>query len=212
MPKPQAMIVQVTPFQQNCSLIWDGESKEAAVIDPGGDVPDILLAIKETELNVKQILLTHGHIDHAAGASELADALGVPIFGPHEADRFLLENLAEQGKAYGLTEARNCHPSRWLKHGESVNIGSVPFEIRHCPGHTPGHVIFYNALNKFAVVGDVIFQGSIGRTDFPYGDHEMLLKSIREQILTMDDEVGFLCGHGSPSTVGRERKHNPFIN
>ena len=205
------MIVQVTPFQQNCSLVWDSETKDAAVIDPGGDVPEILRAITETGVKVNQILLTHGHIDHAGGASELAESLGVPITGPHQADLFLLQRLAEQGQVYGMEGVRNCQPSRFLQHGESVSIGSIAFEVRHCPGHTPGHVVFFNAQNKLAIVGDVIFQGSIGRTDFPYGDHAQLLKSIKEQILVMDDDVGFLCGHGNPSTIGRERGSNPFL-
>ena len=211
MSRPQAMIVPVTPFEQNCSLIWDDSTMEAAVVDPGGDVAEIIAAAGEAGVQVTQILLTHGHIDHAGGATELAEALRVPIVGPHEADGFLLANLAEQAKMFGLDDTRNCTPSRWLTHGESISIGTIPFEVRHCPGHTPGHVVFFSAEHKLAVVGDVIFQGSIGRTDFPYGDHAALLRSIREQILPMGDEVGFLCGHGNPSTVGRERASNPFL-
>ncbi len=211
MPKPQAMIVPVTPFEQNCTLLWDSDDKEAAVVDPGGDVPEIERAIAEAGVSVRQVLLTHGHIDHAGGAAELAEKLAVPIVGPHQADAFLLSHLAEQAQMFGMVGVRNCTPSRWLAEGDEIRIGGLAFEVRHCPGHTPGHVIFYAAPYKLAVVGDVVFQGSIGRTDFPYGDHAALLKSIREKILVLDDDVGFLCGHGNPSTVGRERTTNPFL-
>ena len=211
MAKPQAIIVQVTPFQQNCTILWDSESKEAAVIDPGGDVEDILETLRSQHLSPSQILLTHGHIDHAGGAEALAEALQIPIIGPDAEDIFLLQSLEASGKQYGMTGVRNCNPTRFLKHGDEVNIGSLRFQVRHCPGHTPGHVVFFDEKNRLAIVGDVIFEGSIGRTDLPRGDHQALLKSIREQILSMGDDVAFLCGHGNPSTVGRERHSNPFL-
>jgi glyoxylase-like metal-dependent hydrolase (beta-lactamase superfamily II) len=210
MPKPKAIIVPVTPFQQNCAVIWDNESKEAAIVDPGGDVELIVQAIRDQSLSPSQILLTHGHIDHAGGADELAFKLGVPIIGPNEEDTFLLQSLAQSGLQYGM-RARNCEPTRFLKQGDEVKVGGLLFEVRHCPGHTPGHVIFFDQANRLALVGDVIFQGSVGRTDLPRGDHTKLIKSIREQIIPMGDDVGFLCGHGSPSTVGRERRTNPFL-
>lgn len=211
MAKPQAIIVQVTPFQQNCAILWDSDSKEAAVIDPGGDVEDILEALRSQELRPTQILLTHGHIDHAGGAAALAEALQIPIVGPDQQDMFLLQSLEASGKQYGMSDVRNCNPTRFLMHGDEVNIGGLRFEVRHCPGHTPGHVVFFDATSRLAIVGDVIFQGSIGRTDLPRGNHQALLKSIREQILPMGDDVAFLCGHGNPSTVGRERQSNPFL-
>lgn len=212
MPRPQAVIIQVTPFQQNCCLLWDSESREAAIVDPGGEVDRILDAVKTNEVRPQQILLTHGHIDHAGGAEELAERLGVSIIGPAEEDKFLLDSLAEVARGYGMNGVRNCRPSRLLKHGDEVTVGSLTFEVRACPGHTPGHVVFFNPEHRFALVGDVIFQGSVGRTDLPRGDHATLIRSIREQIIPMGDDVAFLCGHGPPSTVGRERQSNPFLN
>jgi glyoxylase-like metal-dependent hydrolase (beta-lactamase superfamily II) len=211
MPKPKALIVPVTPFQQNCCLLWQEETKRGAVIDPGGDVEAIVRAIGQSGVAVEQILLTHGHIDHAGGAMELSEMLSVPIVGPHKEDLFLLSELEEQGREYGMSGVRNCAPGRWLEHGEVVTIGALAFEVRHCPGHTPGHVIFFAPRCRIAIVGDVIFCGSIGRTDFASGDHATLIKSIREQILPMGDDVAFLCGHGEPSTVGREHQSNPFL-
>ncbi|HYM98775.1 MAG TPA: MBL fold metallo-hydrolase [Aestuariivirgaceae bacterium] len=210
MPQPQAIIIPVTPFQQNCSVIWDSDSKEAAVVDPGGDVDQILKAIQSQAVKPSQILLTHGHIDHAGGAEELAEKLGVPVIGPNEEDVFLLQSLALSGQQYGM-DARNCKPSLFLKQGDEIKIGGLTFEVRECPGHTPGHVVFFDRAHRLAIVGDVIFQGSIGRTDLPRGNHETLIKSIREQIIPMGDDVAFLCGHGNPSTVGRERQSNPFL-
>jgi glyoxylase-like metal-dependent hydrolase (beta-lactamase superfamily II) len=211
MAKPQAIIIQVTPFQQNCCLIWDSESKNAAVIDPGGDVDLILETIKSQAVSPAQILLTHGHIDHAGGAEELAEKLGVPIVGPNEEDVFLLQSLAASGRQYGMMDVRDCKPMRFLKQGDEVKVGELTFEVRQCPGHTPGHIIFFDQAHRLAIVGDVIFQGSVGRTDLPRGDHATLIKSIREQIIPMGDDVAFLCGHGNPSTVGRERQSNPFL-
>jgi glyoxylase-like metal-dependent hydrolase (beta-lactamase superfamily II) len=211
MPSPKAMIIPVTPFQQNCCLLWDDDSKQAVVVDPGGDVPAILDAIKQAGVKVGEIWLTHGHIDHAGGAAELAEALSVPVIGPSKEDLQLLEALPETGLKYGMTDARKIVPQRWLAQGDTVSVGGLTFEVRFCPGHTPGHIIFYNEAMKFALVGDVLFQGSVGRTDMPYGSHDTLIHSIRTQLLTLPDEVSFLCGHGSPSTIGAERRSNPFL-
>jgi glyoxylase-like metal-dependent hydrolase (beta-lactamase superfamily II) len=211
MPKPSALVIPVTPFQQNCCLLWQEETKQGAVIDPGGDVEAIVRAIGQAEVAVEQILLTHGHIDHAGGAMELSERLSVPIVGPHNEDLFLLRGLEEQAGEYGMSGVRNCTPTKWLEHGEEIRVGDLTFEVRHCPGHTPGHVVFFEPRCRMAIVGDVIFSGSIGRTDFAGGDHARLLRSIREQILPMGDDVAFLCGHGEPSTVGRERRSNLFL-
>ena len=211
MPTPKVMIIPVTPFQQNCCLVWEEESRDGVVVDPGGDVPVILEAIAKAQVNVREIWLTHGHIDHAGGAAELAEKLKVEIIGPDAADLFLLEGLEESGLKYGMEGSRNMVPSRWLKQGDEVSVGGLTFEVRHAPGHTPGHVVFFNSEHRFALVGDVIFQGSVGRTDLPGGSHETLLKSIHEQILPMGDDVTFLCGHGQPSQVGIERQTNPFL-
>lgn len=209
----KAAVVPVTPFQQNCSILWDGESRRGAVVDPGGDVPRILAAVEKLGVTVERILLTHGHIDHAGGAAELKEALGgaVPIVGPDERDRFLLEGIEAQALEYGLAGVRNCAPDEWLAEGDEVEIGGHAFAVLHCPGHTPGHVVFVNAALKFAVVGDVLFQGSVGRTDFAYGDHEALTRSVREKLYPLGDDVAFLCGHGPGSTIGTERRTNPFV-
>ena len=214
----RAAVVPVTPFQQNCAILFDETSKRGAVVDPGGDVGRILEAVDKLGVTPEQILLTHGHIDHAGGAMDLKEALRarpgageVPIVGPDERDRFLLEGLEEQGRAYGLDGARNVTPDRWLAEGEEVEVGGHAFSVLHCPGHTPGHVVFVNAAAKFAVVGDVLFRGSVGRTDFPYGDTEALLRSIREKLFPLGDAVAFLCGHGPGSTIGAERLGNPFV-
>jgi len=206
----KAAILSVTPFQQNCTLLWDPATMIGAVIDPGGDLDHIEKAIAEVGMKVEKILLTHGHIDHAAGAAELKERLGVPIEGPHEADRPLLEALEAQGQAYGL-EARAVTPDRWLDEGDTVTVGGHSFEVLHCPGHSPGSIVLVNRDQRFAIVGDVIFQGSIGRTDFPYGDHAALIEAIRTKLLPLGDEFAFICGHGPTSTIGQERRTNPFI-
>lgn len=211
MAELQAAVIPVTPFQQNCTLLWDDGSKQAWVIDPGGNVPRIREAIGTLGLAVERILLTHGHIDHAGGAAELRDALGVPLDGPDERDAFLLDGLAEQGRAYGMTEARNVRPDRWLLEGDAVTLGSHRFDVLHCPGHTPGHLVFVNRASRFALVGDVLFRGSVGRTDFPYGDPAALLESIRNKLLPLGDDVSFICGHGPGSTIAVERRANPFV-
>jgi hydroxyacylglutathione hydrolase len=212
MTKLQAFIIPVTPFQQNCSLVFDTERKVGAIVDPGGDVPAILEAIRESGITVEKILLTHGHIDHAGGAAELKEKLGVPIEGPHPEDSFLLETLDETGAKYGMTDARPVTPDRWLKEGDEVTVAGLRFAIYEAPGHTPGSVVFFNAENRFALVGDVLFQGSVGRTDFPRGDHATLISSIKEKLYPLGDDVVCLPGHGAPCQIGEERKTNPFLN
>jgi hydroxyacylglutathione hydrolase len=211
-------IVPVTPFQQNCTILWDEADRQAVVVDPGGDVDRILSAIEQAGVSVGQIWLTHGHLDHAGGAADLQDALrrragdiaGVPIEGPDRRDEFLLQALEEQGRGFGV-EMRNVAPDRWLREGDSVAFGEHRFDVLHCPGHTPGHVVFVNHAAKFALLGDVLFQGSIGRTDFPYGDHAALIAAITDKLLPLGDEFEFLCGHGPGSTIGAERQSNPFL-
>ncbi len=209
--KAGAAIIPVTAFQQNCTLIWSEPDKRAVVIDPGGDIDLILQTIEKAGVTVERILLTHGHIDHAAGAAELKERISVPIEGPHLADKMLLDNLTAQGVTYGMAGARNVTPDRWLSDGDTVNIGSLVFAVMHCPGHSPGSVVFFNDEMHFAIVGDVLFNGSIGRTDLPGGDHATLLNSIRTKLLPLGDEVGFICGHGPGSTIGDERRGNPFL-
>ncbi len=203
-------IVPVTPFQQNCAILWDEDSKRALVIDPGGDVDRILDAIKQVGVTVERILLTHGHLDHAGGAAGLAEALGVPIEGPDIRDKFLLDGIAAQAAGYGF-EAQNASPDRWLTEGEHVMLGEHRFDILHCPGHTPGHLVYVNHDARFAVVGDVLFQGSVGRTDFPCGDHAALIDAIKTKLIPLGDDFAFLCGHGPGSSIGAERETNPFL-
>jgi len=207
-----AGIIPVTPFQQNCTILFDTEDKTAVVVDPGGDVDRILAAIEENGLTVQAIWLTHGHIDHAGGAMDLKDALGVEIVGPHADDVPLLSNLESQAKMFGLDGAvRNCAPDRFLTEGETVSFGGHVFEVLHCPGHAPGHVVYYNRAAGFAHVGDVLFAGSIGRTDLPGGNHDQLIRSIRDKLFPLGDEVGFICGHGPGGRIGDERRTNPFL-
>lgn len=210
-PTLRAAIVPVTPLQQNCSLVWNEATKVGAVIDPGGDVPLILNAIKEVGLTIEKIVLTHGHLDHVGGAMELAAALGVKIEGPHIADKFLMERAEAQAASYGLTGMRNAMSDRWLNEGDALEIGGQAFEILLCPGHSPGSLVYYNRNNRFALVGDVLFQGSIGRTDFPYGDHDALISAIKTKLFPLGDDVAFICGHGPMSTIGEERASNPFL-
>lgn len=208
----RAGIIAVTPFQQNCTVLFDEETKTGVVVDPGGDVPVILQTIEENGLKIGEIWLTHGHIDHAGGAMELKNALGVEIIGPHKDDEKLLQSLAEQAGMFGVPgETRNCTPDRYLDEGESVSFGDHTFEVFHCPGHAPGHVVFFNREAKFAHVGDVLFHGSVGRTDLLGGDHEALMRSINEKLLPLGDDIGFICGHGPGSSFGDERRSNPFL-
>ena len=206
----RAAIIPVTPFQQNCTLLWDAETKVGAVVDPGGDLDRIESAIAEVGAKIEKILLTHGHIDHAGGADDLRKFLGVKIEGPHLADKFLLDNLEQQGRAYGIA-AKKVTPDRWLEEGDEVSVAGHPFEVLHCPGHSPGSVVMVNRAQKFALMGDVLFQGSIGRTDFPYGDHDALITAIKTKLFPLGDEVAFICGHGPTSTIGAERQSNPFL-
>jgi len=204
-------VIPVTPFQQNCAILWDDASKQAIVVDPGGDVDRILAAIAQAGVSVERIWLTHGHLDHAGGATELKEKLGgVPIEGPDQRDEFLLHGLEEQGRSYGFA-MRNVTPDRWLQEGDSVAFGDHRFDVLHCPGHTPGHVVFVNHAAHFVLVGDVLFQGSVGRTDFPYGDHAALISAITDKLLPLGDDFSFLCGHGPGSTLGEERRSNPFL-
>ncbi|MCZ7566501.1 MAG: MBL fold metallo-hydrolase [Burkholderiales bacterium] len=204
-------ILPVTPFQQNCSIVWDDATRGAAVVDPGGDLGEIKRAAAEHALAVEKILLTHGHIDHAGGAAELARELGVPIEGPHRDEQFWIDLLPGQAREWGFPPAAAFTPDRWLAQGDTVAVGGLALEVRHCPGHTPGHVIFFHAPSRLAIVGDVLFRGSIGRTDFPRGDQATLLRSIREQLFTLGDDVTFVPGHGPLSTIGEERRTNPFV-
>jgi hydroxyacylglutathione hydrolase len=211
MKNARAAIIPVTDFQQNCTLLWCGQAMRAAVIDPGGDLPRIRRAIAETKVTVEKIWLTHGHIDHAGAAAELRQELGVPIEGPHRAEEFLLEQIAASGLKFGMFGARNLTPDRWLDESDEVAIGALTFSVLHCPGHSPGSVAFFNAAERFAVVGDVLFAGSIGRSDLPGGDHATLIKSINDKLLPLGDDVAFICGHGPASSIGRERASNPFL-
>jgi hydroxyacylglutathione hydrolase len=211
MAKLKIIIIPVTGFQQNCSLVIDENAKVAAVVDPGGDLARIHAAIKEAGVTVEKILLTHGHIDHAGGAAELAETLGVKVEGPHERDKPWLDNLPKRGADFGILGARAVTPDRWLKDADEVTVGALKFSIIEAPGHSPGSVVFFNAENKFALMGDVLFQNSVGRTDMPGGDHATLIKSIKEKILPLGDDVVFLPGHGQASRIGDERLTNPYI-
>ena len=207
----QVGVVPVTAFQQNCSIIHDEKTNKGAVVDPGGDLELLLGYIEQEGIEIDKIILTHAHIDHAGATSELAAHFKVPVIGPHREDQFLIESLPVQGQMFGVASAKSFVPDRWLEQGDVVEVGEERFEVRHCPGHTPGHVVLYNEKHKFALVGDVLFQGSIGRTDLPRGDHATLLNSIREQLLTLPDDTTFLPGHGPTSTIGAERRTNPFL-
>jgi hydroxyacylglutathione hydrolase len=204
-------VVPVTAFEQNCSIVACAATNRAAIVDPGGDVARIRAAIGEMKVTPEKILLTHGHIDHAGGAAELAEALSLPIEGPDERDGFLLSNLTTQGARFGMADVRNVTPTRWLVEGETVSIGDLTFNVLHVPGHTPGHLVFVNLPSRFALVGDTLFQGSVGRTDFPYGNHDELIGGIRGKLLPLGDDVTILPGHGPASTIGRERTSNGFL-
>ena len=212
MGRLNAGIVPVTPFQQNCTILFDEETKQGVVVDPGGDVEVIVRAIEENGFTIDAIWLTHGHLDHAGGAMDLKERLGVEIVGPHEDDKPLLGNLEGPAQRFGMPGAvRNCTPDRFLTEGETVSFGDHVFEILHCPGHAPGHVVYFNRDARFAHVGDVLFNGSVGRTDLPGGDHAALIRSIKEKLLPLGDDIGFICGHGPGSRFGDERRSNPFL-
>ena len=206
----RAAIIPVTPLQQNCTLIWCTKTMKGALIDPGGDRPKLIAAARHHGVAIEKILLTHGHIDHAGSAGLLASEIGVAIEGPHEADRFWIARLADDGKAYGI-EGAPFEPDRWLTDGDSVTVGELTLDVYHTPGHTPGHIIFHHAPSRFAQVGDVLFQGSIGRTDFPLGDHQALLDSVVTKLWPLGDDTTFVCGHGPASTFAQERRSNPFV-
>ena len=215
-PRLRGAIVPVTPFQQNCAILWDDETKVGMVVDPGGDVDRILEGISQTGARIERIILTHGHLDHAGGATGLQEAIQkqssirVPIEGPDIRDKFLLDGIEAQAAGYGF-EARNVTPDRWMVEGETIHLGPHSFNILHCPGHTPGHVVFVNHAARFALVGDVLFQGSVGRTDFLYGDHNALITAIKTKLLPLGEDYSFLCGHGPGSTIGAEKASNPFL-
>ena len=210
-PKARAVLIPVTMFSQNCTLLWCAETRHAAVVDPGGDLHLIRDAIAKTGVTVTKILITHGHIDHAAEALSLAEELGVPIEGPHRADQFLLESLPAAGLKYGIMGARAFEPQRWLEEGDRVEIGQLHFDVLHCPGHSPGSVAFINKDEGFGLVGDVLFRGSVGRSDLEGGSHETLMASIRDKLLPLGDDFSFICGHGPTSTIGHEKRTNPYV-
>jgi hydroxyacylglutathione hydrolase len=209
-PAMRLGIVPVTPFEQNCSLIWCTKTMKGALVDPGGDLDKLKLALEKTGVTLEKILLTHGHMDHCGMAGMLAQELGVPIEGPHEADRFWIESLDDPAKRYGL-EGASFEPDRWLVDGDTVTVGELTLNVIHCPGHTPGHVVFHHPDSRVATVGDVLFAGSIGRTDFPQGNHQQLIDSITQKLWPLGDDVTFVPGHGPTSTFGHERQTNPFV-
>lgn len=205
------LTVPVTPFEQNCSLVWCSETLDAAVIDPGGDLDRIQATVKRLGITLKAIWLTHAHIDHAGGTGTLARTLHLPIIGPQEADQFWIDGLPEQSARFGFPQAESFKPTQWLHDGDEVTIGNCTLQVRHCPGHTPGHVVFYSAEIQRAFVGDVLFAGSIGRTDFPQGDHATLINSITQRLWPMGNDTVFIPGHGPESSFGRERQTNPYV-
>jgi glyoxylase-like metal-dependent hydrolase (beta-lactamase superfamily II) len=205
------LTVPVTPFQQNCSIVWCDETMQAAVIDPGGDLDLLQQEVQRLGVKLTQIWLTHAHIDHAGGVAELAQQLNLPIVGPHLADKFWIDGLAEQGRMFGFAHAEGFTPTRWLVDGDTVSVGHCTLQVRHCPGHTPGHVVFYSPEIGRAFVGDVLFAGSIGRTDLPQGDHATLIRSITQRLWPMGNDTVFIPGHGPESTFGRERRSNPHV-
>ncbi|MBM3556614.1 MAG: MBL fold metallo-hydrolase [Alphaproteobacteria bacterium] len=205
-------VVPVTPFQQNCSVLWCEETMKGAVVDPGGDLDRIRDVADKQGITIEKILLTHGHVDHAGATAELAADLGVKVEGPHREEKFLLDDLPSQGSRFGFPPMAAVTPDRWLVDGDRVRVGNLEFQVIHCPGHTPGHVVFFHEPSRLAIVGDVLFQGSIGRTDFPRGNHEELIASIRRKLFPLGDDVAFVPGHGPISTFGDERRHNPFVS
>lgn len=207
----RVIVTPVTPFQQNCSLVWCAATRRAAIIDPGGDTERVLAHVAAEGLVVEKLLLTHGHLDHAAAAGTLARELRVPIEGPHREDRFWLDALPAQAARYGFPPAEGFLPDRWLDDGDTITVGDERLEVLHCPGHTPGHVIFFHRALRLAFVGDVLFSGSVGRTDFPRGDAAQLVRSITGRLWPLGDDVTFIPGHGPTSTFGEERRTNPYV-
>ncbi|SFC12701.1 Glyoxylase, beta-lactamase superfamily II [Marinospirillum celere] len=205
-------IIPVTPFAQNATLVWCDQTQEAAIIDAGGEVDRLLEAVEKHGLKLTKLLLTHGHIDHAGGVTDLKARTGVPIIGPQKEDQFWLDGLGEQSRMFAFPEAKPVTPDQWLEDGDRVSLGQSEFQVLHCPGHTPGHVVFFDEENQIAQVGDVIFAGSIGRTDFPKSDHQALITAIKEKLLPLGDEVRFIPGHGPMSNFGEEKRSNPFVS
>jgi len=205
-------VVPVTPLQQNCTIVWCQKTRKAAIIDPGASVDGLLETVKRNGLTLEAIWITHGHLDHAGGAAEMQEKTGLDIIGPHEADQFWIDQIPTNGLMYGIPDARSFTPTRWLDDGDVLTLGETTWEVFHCPGHTPGHVIFFNREARFAQVGDVLFQGSIGRTDFPRSDHAALLNAIVTKLWPLGDDVTFIPGHGGHSTFGAERRSNPFVS
>lgn len=207
----QIAIVPVTPFEQNCSILWCTKTMKGAVIDPGGDLDRIRAAIAETGVTIEKILLTHGHVDHAAGAAELAESLGVKVEGPSAADQFIIDDIPHMAAKYGIEGARPVTPDLYLNEGDTVSVGDVSLDVLHVPGHTPGHLVFVHRPVGLAIVGDTLFRGSVGRTDFPYGDPDLLIKGIKEKLLPLGDNMVCLPGHGPVTSIGDEKAHNPFL-
>ena len=204
-------IIPVTPFQQNCSLIWDPETMEGALVDAGGETERLLARVAERGVKLVKLLVTHGHLDHAGAVAEIAERLELPIEGPHRDDAFWIDGMPAAAKQYGFPATRSFVPDRWLEHGDTVTLGSLSLDVLHCPGHTPGHVVFHHPASQLALVGDVIFQNSIGRTDFPRGNHADLISAIRTRLFPLGDDVQFVPGHGPMSTFGAERQQNPYV-
>ena len=211
-PPIRALIAPVTPLQQNCTIVWCAKTLKAAIIDPGGEVPRLLEALNQHGLTLEKIWITHGHLDHAGGTAALKEATGVQVEGPHPDDAFWIDEISESGARWGMPDARSFTPDRWLADGDVVTLGETEFEVIHCPGHTPGHVVFFHREAHFAQVGDVLFQGSIGRTDFPRGNFKELIHSITQKLWPLGDDVTFVPGHGPMSSFGEERRTNPFVS
>jgi glyoxylase-like metal-dependent hydrolase (beta-lactamase superfamily II) len=207
----QVLITPVTMFQQNCSLLWCPETLKGAIVDPGGDTARVLAQAQKAGVTIEKLLITHAHIDHAGATAQLARELGIPIEGPQREDQFWIDLLPEQGARDGFAPAEAFVPDRWLEHGDTVTVGNLSLNVVHCPGHTPGHVVFFESQSQVAFVGDVLFQGSVGRTDFPRGDHATLIRSITERLWPLGNDVTFVPGHGPTSTFGQERKTNPYV-
>ncbi len=208
----QYKIIPVTHYQQNCSVIWCEETRKAALVDPGGDVPNLLVAVADLGLTLEKVLLTHGHMDHVGGTASVVAATGVPVEGPHLADRFWIDALDQQAQMMGFSPVPGFIPNRWLADGDRVVVGNCCLQVLHCPGHTPGHIVFFSREAKLAWVGDVLFSGSVGRTDFPMGDRQQLIASITQKLWPLGGDVTFIPGHGPMSTFGHERRHNPFVS
>ena len=211
-PPLQIEIVPVTPFQQNCSLLWCTATKRGALVDAGGEPERLLAAAAKHGVTLEKLLVTHGHLDHAGAVMDLAEDLKLPIEGPHHDDKFWIDGMPQAAKQYGFPDSRAFTPDRWLVQGDQVTVGAVTLDVYHCPGHTPGHVVFVHGESRVALVGDVLFRGSIGRTDFPRGNHADLIRSIRERLFPLGDDITFVPGHGPLSTFGAERKSNPFVS